>query len=201
MFELPSLPLGCFVRAAQPYDRLMIHHMLRNLERELSPMMGGSDWVGWAITLGVVTLVGGYGAAVPGVQSALRLLAAPMVAAGAGIAAVVYYTTQNDWKRYWVIEYDHSLIACAKLNQQTDYSVLYDLYVFPEWRGQGVGSYLVNHLAQTATRPLYLAALPGRIPFYKRLGFAPVPPNYLPLLLQYDLGLPTRPGIVPLVLV
>uniref|UniRef100_A0A7C3PHQ5 N-acetyltransferase n=1 Tax=Oscillatoriales cyanobacterium SpSt-418 TaxID=2282169 RepID=A0A7C3PHQ5_9CYAN len=199
MSDLFSLPLGCHLRAAQADDRPMIHKMLRNLERELSPMVENSAWVGWAIAFGVIALAGGYGAIVPGLRSALRLLAAPTLIVGVGVTAAVYYTLQTDWKRYWVIELEGKLIACAKLNRQSDYSVLYDVYVNPVWRGRGLGSYLVQHLAQVATKPLYLAALPARLPFYKRLGFVTVPPNRLPLMLQYDLGLPTRPGIVPLI--
>jgi N-acetylglutamate synthase-like GNAT family acetyltransferase len=174
--------------------------MLRNLERELAPAVESSPWVNWTVILGVAALAGGYGAIAPNLRSVLRFLATPTLIIGAGLTLAILYIMQNDWQRYWVVESDNSLIACAKLNRQSDYSVLYDVYVFPEWRGRGLGSYLVKHLTQHATKPLYLATLPARLPFYKRLGFAPVPVQRLPLLLQYDLGLPTRPGIVPLVL-
>jgi N-acetylglutamate synthase-like GNAT family acetyltransferase len=174
--------------------------MLRNLEQELAPAVEHSTWTSWAVVLGIAALIGSYGAIAPSFRSILRFLAAPTLFLGAGLTVAILYMLQNDWRRYWVLESDHSLIACAKLNRQSDYSVLYDVYVFPTWRGQGLGSYLVNYLTQHATKPLYLATLPARLPFYKRLGFVPVPVSRLPLLLQYDLGLPTRPGIVPLVL-
>lgn len=200
MSELPSLPLGCLLRPAKANDRPIIHQMLRNLEQELAPAVKSPAWGSWTVVLGVAALTGGYGAIAPGFRAALRFLAAPTLLFGAGLTVAILYMMQNDWQRYWVVESGNSVVACAKLNCQSDYSVLYDVYVFPAWRGRGLGSYLVNHLTQHATKPLYLATLPARLPFYKRLGFTPVLANRLPLLLQYDLGLPTRPEIVPLVL-
>ena len=109
-------------------------------------------------------------------------------------------TWNDDWKNFWVIEHDDQLIACAKLRQYQQYSLLHDVYVVPEWRSQGLGSELVTHVGRQATKPLYLTCLPKLTQFYMRLGFMPIASKSLSPLIQYDLGIPGRFEVIPLVL-
>lgn len=201
MPELSPLPNGCTIRPAQATDMPRIQQMLKNLAREITPpAVIAWQWL-WVGILGCGLLVAiGYVFGTPTLRTLLNLLVicALGVTLMMTIAAVWLQTTE--WIHYWVVEYNGYLLACAKLQHQGSHSLLFDLYVAPDWRGKGVGSYLVNQLSQRATKPLYLACLPMRLAFYQRLGFVPVPPKRLPLSLQYDLGLPTRPGIIPLVL-
>lgn len=200
MPELSPLPTGCLLRPAKIADKPMLQQMLKNLERELAPVHPSVPWIFWGSLIGFAVFLALLSTIAPEVRDFLRWLLSGLM----GICLIAIATTllmlHQEWTRYWVIEYNGYLVACAKLQRHNNYSVLFDLYVVPDWRGRGVGSHLVAYLGQQATKPLYLACLPVRLPFYKRLGFAPVSAKKLPPLLQYDLGLPTRPGIIPLVM-
>ncbi|MBD2326909.1 GNAT family N-acetyltransferase [Alkalinema sp. FACHB-956] len=81
-----------------------------------------------------------------------------------------------NWSDYWVIEYQGTVVACAKLYLNPTHSEVYDVFVHPDWRGQGLGAALLQTLIQKATIPIYLASLPTTISFYQKLGFAPIEP-------------------------
>jgi N-acetylglutamate synthase-like GNAT family acetyltransferase len=118
-----------------------------------------------------------------------------------GLSLLVYwinFVLSEDWNKFWVIEVEGSVVACAKLCRYNTYSVLYNVMVAPEWRRYGLGSALVYHLSQVATKPLYLACYPKRITFYTKLGFVQIRPQDLSPLLRYDLGLTPRVDTVPL---
>jgi hypothetical protein len=61
-------------------------------------------------------------------------------------------------------------------------------------------SALVKHWVQQTTKPLYLACFPDKIGFYTQLGFIQMRSSDLSPLLRHELGIFTRPDIVPLVL-
>jgi N-acetylglutamate synthase-like GNAT family acetyltransferase len=171
------------------------------MEQETRVDQGNLPLLHHGAGLGLLGVVGIYAAIVPGSwRSILNFLIAPVAFASLVGWLLLQVVLQREWMHYWVIETDNHLVACAKLQCHPAYSVLFDLYVATEWRGRGLGSHLVRHLSQQATKPLYLACLPARLPFYRRLGFVPVVGKKLPPLLQYDLGIPTRPGIIPLML-
>lgn len=200
MPELAPLPAGCLLRPAKITDKPMIHQMLKNLERELAPVHPSIPWIAWGSLMGFAVFLVALGTIAPETRTLLQFLIGTLLVICLIAIAATLVLLQQEWTRYWVIEYNGYLVACAKLQRHHNYSVLFDLYVAPDWRGRGVGSYFVAYLGQQATKPLYLACLPVRLPFYKRLGFAQVSAKKLPPLLQYDLGLPTRPGIIPLVM-
>ena len=200
MFQLPSLPADCVLRPASPSDKPLIQRLLVNLEQETRSDNPLSAWISNGVSVGLLGIVGVFAAvAAGGLRSLLRLLTLPLLLVTVGFL-LVSLSLQREWNQYWVIETKGYLVACAKLQRYGKYSVLYDLYVVPDWRKKGVGSHLVNFLGQQANKPLYLACLPSRLAFYRRLGFAPIAPKKLPTMLQYDLGLAMRPGIIPLVL-
>lgn len=200
MSDSSSLPAGCVLRPANSTDKALIQQLLKNLEREISPPSSSATWFWGGILLGSLGIVGTIGVLDPKFRSLLHLLVGPISIVGLGLSLSLLLGLEREWMQYWVIESEKSLVACAKLQRQDNYSVLYDLYVIPAWRGQGLGSYLVKSLEHQANKPLYLACLPARLPFYTRLGFSQIPPKRLPFFLQYDLGLFNRPGIIPLVL-
>ncbi len=115
-----------------------------------------------------------------------------------GIATL--FNLKDEWTNFWVIEYSGLPIACAKLCRFPAHSILFDLFVVAEWRGQGIGSFLVNHLAQKAKKPFYLACLRSTVSFYTRLGFTPIPLKQLPPSIQRNLGVTPQSSTVPLVL-
>ncbi|UBF25412.1 GNAT family N-acetyltransferase [Kovacikia minuta CCNUW1] len=98
--------------------------------------------------------------------------------------------TQLRWSQFWVIEHEKQVIACGQLRSFPKAQELGSLVVAPQWRGQGLGTYLTQHLIQQATQPLYLECLGKKlVQFYTRLGFVPVPWQELPPSLKRKFGL------------
>jgi amino-acid N-acetyltransferase len=93
--------------------------------------------------------------------------------------------TQLRWQQFWIIEADDRVVACGQLRQFSNAQELGSLVVSPQWRGQGLGSYLTQHLIQQATQPLYLECLGDRLAqFYTRFGFVAVDWNTSPDLIK-----------------
>ncbi|HLO88409.1 MAG TPA: GNAT family N-acetyltransferase [Nostocaceae cyanobacterium] len=83
--------------------------------------------------------------------------------------------TQIHWQQFWVIEYKNKIIACGQLRQFPNAQELGSLVVATAWRKQGLGSFMTQHLINTATQPLYLECLGQKLAkFYSRFGFVPV---------------------------
>lgn len=98
--------------------------------------------------------------------------------------------TQVSWQQFWVIESNGLLVACGQLRSFSEAQELGSLVVLPAWRGQGLGTYLVEHLIKQATQPLYLECLGSRLAsFYSRFGFVPVSWGKLPRSLKIKFGL------------
>ncbi|ACK73151.1 GCN5-related N-acetyltransferase [Gloeothece citriformis PCC 7424] len=89
--------------------------------------------------------------------------------------------TQLNWSQFWVIEYERRIIACGQLRNFDGAQELGSLVVVKDWRDRGIGSYLVQHLMNIATKPLYLECLgTRRVEFYSRFGFVRVSWDELP---------------------
>ncbi|NJK41683.1 MAG: GNAT family N-acetyltransferase [Acaryochloridaceae cyanobacterium SU_2_1] len=98
--------------------------------------------------------------------------------------------TQLRWTQFWVIECQTRMIACGQLRSFAQAQELGSLIVDPDWRGQGLGSYLTNHLIQRASEPLYLECLGQQLrQFYHQRGFDTVSWSALPASLQRKFGL------------
>lgn len=124
--------------------------------------------------------------------------------AGLAICGAAFFflriVSSQEWKKFWIIAQERHIVACGKLCGYGTYSVLYDVLVLPKYRRQGIGSALVKHLTQHAPKPLYLACFPDKIGFYTQLGFTQMRSADLSFMLRHELGISTRPKIVPLVL-
>lgn len=97
--------------------------------------------------------------------------------------------TQLRWSQFWVIERAGHLIACGQLRTFAAAQELGSLVVTPDWRGQGLGTVLTQHLIRQATQPLYLECLGVRLAaFYRRFGFEPVAWRRLPRSLRLKFG-------------
>lgn len=200
MTVLFSLPTGCSIRPARSLDRQAIRTLLSQFRQEVLPQPSKTEWTLRVLTGGLLGGVGIHLGLSLGLKQLLNLLLGPGLAVGIGVAIATLVTWNEDWENFWVIECNNKLLACAKLRSYQQYSLLHDVYVLPEWRSQGVGSYLVMHLGKQAKKPLYLTCLPTLKQFYMRLGFIPVSFKSLSPLIQYDLGIPGRFEVVPLVL-
>lgn len=98
--------------------------------------------------------------------------------------------TQIRWSQFWVIEREGRIVACGQLRSFPEAQELGSLVIARAWRGRGLGSYLVKHLIQEATQPLYLECLGSKLAqFYTRFGFVPVSWQELPPPLKRKFGL------------
>lgn len=98
--------------------------------------------------------------------------------------------TQIRWQQFAVIECDGHVVACGQLRSFAGAQELGSLVVTPSWRSRGLGTYLVEHLIQQATQPLYLECLGSRLAeFYTRFGFTPVTWEELPRSLKFKFAL------------
>ncbi len=191
MFNDSPLPPGCIIRQARAKDKRIIH----KFELELVHSINSDDsdffarFIKW-ISI-ILCLIG-------------ILIFNPILC---GIILILMYfiiftSVNQDWSRFWVIECNGRVVACAKLcfynHKNYNYSVLYSLFVAHPYRHQGLASYLVVSLIQQAHKPLYLACKPELFEFYNRLGFDKIPVDDLPPGLQFDLGIP-RFNVIPLV--
>lgn len=198
MTDFAPLPTGCELRPARPSDRRLIRHLLHQFRQEVIPPPTQVQVLRQGVTLGLLAAIACYLIATIDWTDLVSFLMAATIVIGFVILLVVILSWNEGWSNFWVIDHQGSPIACAKLRQQPHYSVLYDVYVLSKWRQQGVGSFLVSQLGQQANKPLYLACMPPLVQFYRRLGFAPVPPKTLPPLLSYDLGISSRLAIIPM---
>lgn len=54
--------------------------------------------------------------------------------------------------------------------------VIFDVAVDPSYQGKGVGAALIHQISSAAATPnVMLKAVPGKEPFYAKLGFEPMP--------------------------
>ncbi len=192
----PNLPTGCTLRPAQPTDRVTLRQFVTQLQTELLPAASRFQFVIVSVILSLMVLALLFISP----QLLLQVATSLIVLGLCSWLTTVFVQSQSGWKHFWVIESGDSLIACAKLCQYHNYAILYDVYVVPTWRRQGLGSYLVQALSQQATKPLYLACFTKTVPFYARLGFISISPRKLPPIVQHDLGMLNQAGVVPLVL-
>ncbi|MCL6436107.1 MAG: GNAT family N-acetyltransferase [Leptolyngbyaceae cyanobacterium HOT.MB2.61] len=98
--------------------------------------------------------------------------------------------TQLRWSQFWVMEQEGKIIACGQLRNFPDAQELGSVVVVSALRGQGLGSQMVQHLVEQATKPLYLECLGQRLArFYAQFGFVPVSWQELPPSLKRKFGL------------
>lgn len=98
--------------------------------------------------------------------------------------------TQLRWQQFWLIEHQGKTIACGQLRNFADAQELGSLVVSPDWRKQGIGSYLTCHLIKQASKPLYLECLGTKLAdFYSHNGFEVVSWQELPRSLKFKFGI------------
>ncbi|MBW4515146.1 MAG: GNAT family N-acetyltransferase [Timaviella obliquedivisa GSE-PSE-MK23-08B] len=180
-------------RPAIASDRWQIQRLLNKFEQE-------APWRsrGWhSLTLGFLLVLGISLSFLLG----LKFLQGIVGLATCGITfSFIKIVVSQEWKKFWVIEQEGRIVACGKLCRYGTHSVLYDVLVLPQYRRQGMGSALVKHLTQQASKPLYLACCPDKIGFYTQLGFTHTRSSELSFILRYELGISICPDVVPLVL-
>lgn len=166
---MKELQQGICLRSAQDSDDRAIASLVKQLGQTLKPNRKGwkRHTIGFISGLWLVAMLS---------QKALVLaLLGSVMLLGIFWGLVWLINWLNPlitWSDYWVIESNGNLIACAKLYEGNSTCELYDVFVLPQWRGNGFGAALVRTLIEKARYPIYLACLPDAIGFYEELGFS-----------------------------
>ena len=83
--------------------------------------------------------------------------------------------TQLKVEQFWVIELDRKIIACGQLRNFEEAQELGSVVVKKNYRNQGLGTYLTQHLIEESTGLLYVECLGNKLKnFYQRFGFVEV---------------------------
>jgi GNAT superfamily N-acetyltransferase len=97
--------------------------------------------------------------------------------------------------QFWGYEPDGALTGIMGIQPVRDVDLIRHAYVLPAAQGQGIGGALLEHLLQSATRPILVgtwAAADWAIRFYRRHGFEPVTPERKDALLSTYWEIPDR---------
>jgi N-acetylglutamate synthase-like GNAT family acetyltransferase len=193
-------PPNYTIRPAITHDKWQIRRLLSNFDQEAPPRPFADFSQGtrlYYLVLFFLTALGINFFFLLGIRFLIGVAGLALLAALLSLLNVVF---SQEWRKFWIIEQNGQVVACGKLCEYVTYSMLYNVLVLPEYRSQGLGSALVKHLTGQATKPLYLACSPAKIGFYTRLGFVQMRSSDLSPMLRHELGISTRPEIVPLVL-
>jgi len=96
---------------------------------------------------------------------------------------------------FWGYEVGGKLVGIMGMQPVRDVDLIRHAYVSPDYQRRGVGSALLEHLAQRATRPMLVgtwAAADWAIRFYRRHGFELVSPAHKDALLRTYWAIPDR---------
>jgi len=96
---------------------------------------------------------------------------------------------------FWGYEVDGELVGVMGIQSVRDVDLIRHAYVLSNQQGRGVGSALIKHLREIATRPMLVgtwADATWAIRFYERHGFELVPPAEKDRLLKKYWKIPER---------
>ena len=86
--------------------------------------------------------------------------------------------------RFLVAEVGGEIVGCGQIKRYPGLRELGSLAVRREWRGQGIGSALVERLLERGGGKVYLLCAPHLEGFYRRFGFQPLDLRAMPLVLK-----------------
>ena len=90
--------------------------------------------------------------------------------------------TKLDWRRFTIAALETDVIGCVQLKPvPRDLIELASLVVHPNYRGQGIGRALVEHLLDKASRPLFLTCRSGLGKLYEKFGFRALEREEMPI--------------------
>jgi amino-acid N-acetyltransferase len=192
-------PKDFHLRPADRQDNQSLLRLTRQLHETALPR---SQWHRW-ILLGIASCTIAFMWHYPQLFVMLVVSSAPLWLMIMVVFLVAKQEQQQQWEKYWVIEYRSTVIACARLDIHAEHREIYDLFVLPQWRGYGCGRQLMQHLIATSSQPIYLASLPNAIAFYQTIGFRLIDPQKLPMFLSGRLSLNSpryrRVGLQPMI--
>jgi N-acetylglutamate synthase-like GNAT family acetyltransferase len=96
---------------------------------------------------------------------------------------------------FWGYEEDGELLGIMGIQRLGEVDLIRHAYVLPASQGEGVGGALLEHLMETAERPVLVgtwAAAEWAVGFYRRHGFEQVSPAQKDELLRRHWSIPER---------
>lgn len=180
----PVLP-QCRLRPALASDRRQIRELTRRLQQVAVPASKWQSFGGWVL-IGLLTFLC---LRYPQMGAALLVSATPLIAVVVLALMLADRDQQQQYERYWVMEYNGQIVGCGRIDIHPQHSEIYDLFVSPAWRSGGVGRSIIQQLIAQSTRPVYLASLPQAVSFYRQFGFRPIAARELPVILAGRLSL------------
>lgn len=197
MTEFNSLASRCTIRPAQDSDAEEIYRWLtsqgsrKTLRSLLNIALGFpvgiiiAKWLAWSLS-GAVTII----EPTQLLLISLHIVLSSLIGAFVGvliprILTKYMFFKRRSWINFWLVECNGHLSGYAHLTYKSNYSILQMVYMDIAYRDQGIGSYLVEYLTQTVTKPFYVACAPELLRFYTRLGFLPVSKSEIPHELRF----------------
>jgi len=91
-----------------------------------------------------------------------------------------------DWRRFVVAvdDWDQILGVGQIKSHGTEILELASIAVYPEYRGQGIASAIIEHLLKDSPRPLYLMCESSRGALYEKFGFMAITYDEMPRYFQ-----------------
>jgi N-acetylglutamate synthase-like GNAT family acetyltransferase len=194
---LQSSPLSlavdrCRLRPATVRDAKQIRGLTRKLHQaaltNAALPVGQGQWQIWLAWI-VVGLLFAAAWQYPRFSFALLVSSAPLWLTIGFTLCFASHEQHQQCERYWVVEAAGRIVGCGRLDRHPHHGEIYDLFVLPEWRSCGIGQAIMHQLLAQAPAPIYLASLPGAATFYHQLGFQPIAPRELPILVAGRLSL------------
>jgi GNAT superfamily N-acetyltransferase len=186
MINTDSLLQGCVLRKAQLQDRWYLQKLVWQFEIE-EVLELDARIIGYRLIILLrISLILALQIYLLEFNSTIIVL---ILAIGITYTSFLIFTTINDliiiflniligavsnWSKFWVIEYQQELIGCASVNFYRKNSSLGYLYIKPQWRNQGLGSYLLKYLIHKSQHPVSLICKPKLVEFYATYGFSEV---------------------------
>ena len=94
-----------------------------------------------------------------------------------------------DWRNFWVIEREQTVIACVQLRPWGNFKELSSLVVLSDYRKNGIGTYLAKSAIEQANTSVYLSCGSNLKSFYRRCSFKQVSRSKIPIAIAFEFGL------------
>ncbi|AFY71020.1 GCN5-related N-acetyltransferase [Thalassoporum mexicanum PCC 7367] len=170
------LPLGCQIRPAKLADRWQIQNLLRGLIKSeglnFEVRLFGYYLVEALIWGGLAGFCWQFLDRLDGIVAILVMIAIALLILIALFRLLLlclsivflFISGAKNWSKYVVVECNRALVACMAMRRFQTHTIIYNLYVKPSWRSQGLGSALVNQARQagqsSANRPIQSQNMP-----------------------------------------
>jgi GNAT superfamily N-acetyltransferase len=181
-----SLPPRCILRPACATDRVALRMLMLGFDRWATPASSYSRLIPQDVviilaiattTIFIILFISeiiGFGAGLTGAEIFFLRVIFCLSVILPFLPIYIIGVFQPSYSECWVVECKGLLVAYAILSHSSKLTELRCLFVAPNYRKKGRGSYIIKSLMQKINKPIYLIPALGKVGFYTRLGFVPV---------------------------